>query len=408
MQVGISEAGTPVGTTVDVRDLFFNVPVRRKFLRSLRVELSHIIGVFTTFAVAFPEHAWALSCDGKTLFELPAASYRDRLLALYGQEATAHLQAFDSEGLSGRIWGNVSGDPTLGRRTYRLFVNRRPIRSAALYRAVHTVLGGRGTLLLFLEISPELIDVNVHPAKREVRFRDEEGIYDLVLSALNRHLTGERRYATGVAEGDAPYDPSTSIQATPAFQVIGQAENTFLLATAQGHLYAVDQHAAHERVLYDGLLTAIERGTPPRRLLIAPQVLMLAERELEVLEHYRQEIEACGLSFELFGPGAVAVRAIPDFLPVRQAESFCRRLIQRLRENVGERRAETLPQMVACLAAVKAGVQLPAGEQERLLRDWAKSSQAHACAHNRPVYWRIDLDEIRRRIGRTPGSCGAW
>lgn len=408
VQLDISEAGTRVGTTIEVRDLFFNTPVRRKFLRSLRVELSHVIGVFTTFALAFPEHAWVLSCDGKALFELAATSYRDRLLALYGQEVTAQLHMFESEGLSGRVWGSVNRDAMLGRRTYRLFVNRRPIRSATLYRAAHAALGGTGLLLLFLEIAPELIDVNVHPAKREVRFRDDEGIYDLVLSTLHRQLTDERRNVTGIAEREEPYDPSLSPEVAGTFQAIGQTDNTFLLATAHGHLYAIDQHAAHERVLYDGLLAAIERRTPPRRLLMAPQVLMLADRELEVLEQHQQEMEMCGLSFDQFGPGAVAVRALPDFVPARQAASFCRRLIQRLRDNSVERRAETLPQMLACLAALKAGTPLTMAEQQRLLRDWAQSNQAHACAHNRPVYWRIDLDEIRRRIGRTPSRCGDW
>jgi DNA mismatch repair protein MutL len=398
--IAIGEAGARVGTTVEVRDLFFNTPVRRKFLRSVRVELSHIIGVFTTFAVAFPEQAWTLICDGKALFELGAASYRDRLLALYGQEVTARLDMFDSEGLSGRAWGSACRDPTLGRRSYRFFVNRRPVRHASLYRAAHATLGGAGMLLLFLEMAPELVDVNVHPAKREVRFRDEEGVYDLVFGALSRHMAGERPYARGVAEGEAPYE------AAPTFQAIGQVENTFVLAAAQGLLYVIDQHAAHERVLYDRLLEAIERGTPPRRQLIAPQVLMLAARELKVLETHRPEMEACGLSFDQFGPGAVAVRAIPDFLPARQAEPFCRHLIQRLRDNTVERREETIPQMIACLAAIKAGTPLPPAEQQRLLQEWGKSSRAQACAHNRPVYFQLSLDEVRRKIGRTAGGCG--
>jgi DNA mismatch repair protein MutL len=404
--IDVRAAGARVGTTVEVRDLFFNTPVRRKFLRSVRVELSHIIGVFTTFAIAFPERSWTLSCDGKALFALAAASYHDRLLALYGQEATAHLEMFDGEGLSGRLWGSVSREPVLGRRSYRFFVNRRPVRNATLYRAVHAALGGMGTLVLFLEIPPDLIDVNVHPAKREVRFRDDEGVYDLVLGVLGRHLSGERRYAGGVAEREDSYAAAGATEAAEAFQGLGQAENTFLLATAHGHLYLIDQHAAHERVLYDRLTAALEGGAPPRRLLIAPQVLTLAAGELAALEGHRAALEACGLDIEQFGPGAVAVRAIPDFLSARQAESFCRRLIQRLRNNALEPRGETLPQMIACVAAVKAGTPLSVAEQQRLLREWARSRQAHACAHNRPVYWRIDLDEVRRRVGRTPGGCG--
>jgi DNA mismatch repair protein MutL len=403
----VGESGAPVGTRVEVRDLFFNTPARRKFLRSLRVELSHIIGVFTTFAIAFPELGWSLICDGKPLFELTASSYRDRLLALYGQDVTAQLATFDGEGLSGRVWGSFRRDSVAGRRSYRLFVNRRPVRSASLYRAAHAALGGTGMLLLFVEIAPELVDINVHPAKREVRFRDEEGVFDLVLSALTRVITRDRVRGASVAEDEALYTPSIGAEDGETFQAVGQVENTFIVASAQGHLYVVDQHAAHERILYDQLLAAIARSTPPRRPLMAPQVLVLAARELQLLEDHRQALEACGLAFDQFGPGAVAIRAIPEMVPAGQAESVCRRLVQRLRDNVVERRSETLPQMLACLAAVTAGTTLSLTAQQRLLRDWGKSAQLHACAHNRPVYFRLSLDEVRRKIGRSIGGCGA-
>jgi DNA mismatch repair protein MutL len=399
----------PVGTRVRVRDLFFNTPARRKFLRSLRVELSHIIGVFTTFAIAFPEHAWSLICDGKSLFELPACSYRDRLLALYGQEVTAQLEILEGEGLSGRVWGSMHRDSIAGRRSYRFFVNRRPVRSASLYRAVHASLHGTGMLLLFVEMAPELVDINVHPAKREVRFRDEEGVYDLVSSALTRVISQRPAAGAHVAEEEAPYTPAgAAVGGESPFQAVGQIEHTFIAAAAYGHLYVVDQHAAHERLLYDQLLQAAARGIPPRRPLMAPQVLLLTSRELEILESHRQELDACGFVCDQIGPGAVAIRAIPEMVPVGQAESLCRRLVQRLRDNARERRHETLPQMIACLAAVKAGTGLSLMEQQRLLREWGVSPQLHACAHNRPVYFRLSLDEVRRKIGRTVSSCGEW
>src|SRR4030095_7014076 len=184
------------------------------------------------------------------------------------------------------------------------------------------------------------VDINMHPAKREVRFRDEEGVYDLAFSDLARVLARDRARGAGVAEDQAIYTPAT-VGAGEAFQAIGQIEHTFLLALAQGHLYVIDQHALHERILYDQLLAAIARGTPPRRPLMAPQVLVLASRELQLLEDHRQLIEACGFTFDQFGPGAVAIRTIPEVVPVSQAESVCRRLIQRLRDNVVERRRGT-------------------------------------------------------------------
>jgi DNA mismatch repair protein MutL len=402
----IVECGAPVGTRVEVRDLFFNTPARRKFLRSLRTELSHIIGVFTTFTLAFPELGWALSCDERPLFELAACSYRERILALYGQEVAAQLESFDGEGLSGRVWGSVRRDHGGGRRSYRLFVNRRCVRSASLYRAAHAALGGTGMLLLFVEIAPEVVDVNVHPAKREVRFRDEAGVYDLVLSALARVISRDRARVAGVGEDEARYSPSVSAAESGTFQTVGQIDNTFIVASAHGHLYLIDQHAAHERILYDQLLEAMARHVPPRRSLMAPQVLVLASHELRIVEDHRQELEACGFVFDQFGPGAVAIRAIPEAASAAQAESLCRRLVQRLRDNAAERRSETLPQMVACLGAVKAGTVLSLTAQQQLLRDWGKTAQLHACAHNRPVYFRLSLDEVRRKIGRSVGVCG--
>ena len=136
---------------------------------------------------------------------------------------------------------------------------------------------------------------------------------------------------------------------------------------------------------------------------MAPQVLVLASRELQLVEDHRQMLEACGFTFDQFGPGAVAIRTIPEVVPASQAESVCRRLVQRLRDTVAERRSETLPQMLACLAAMKAGTPLSLPAQQQLLRDWGKSPQLHACAHNRPVYFRLSLDDVRRRIGRPPG-----
>jgi DNA mismatch repair protein MutL len=217
-------------------------------------------------------------------------------------------------------------------------------------------------------------------------------------------ITRDRARGAGVAEDEASYAPSTT-GVGETFQAIGQIEHTFLLASAQGHLYVVDQHAAHERVLYDQLLEAMARDTPPRRPLMAPQVLVLASRELQLLEDHRQTLEACGFAFDQFGPGAIAVRAIPVVVPASQAEAICRRLVQRLRDSMAERRSETPPQMLACLAAVKAGTMLSLAEQQQLLRDWGKSAQLDACAHNRPVYFRLSLNEVKRKIGRTVGSC---
>ena len=284
-------------------------------------------------------------------------------------------------------------------------MNRRPVRSASLYRAAQAALGGTGMLLLFVEIAPEVVDINVHPAKREVRFRDEEGVYDLAFSALTRVLARGRARGAGVAEDEGSYT-SSGAGAGETFQAIGQIEHTFLLASAQGHLYVIDQHAAHERVLYDRLLEAIARGTPPdapswrhRCWCWRPESCSWWKTSARCSRPVASPTINLGQGR---WPSARSRRWCRS-----QAEAVCRRLVQRLRDTVTERRSETLPQMLACLAAVKAGTPLSLPAQQQLLRDWEKSPQLHACAHNRPVYFRLSLDDVRRRIGRTAGSCEA-
>ena len=331
----IGESGTAVGTRVAVRDLFFNTPARRKFLRSLRTELSHILGVFTTFTLAFPELGWALSCDGRPLFELTASNYRERILGLYGQEVAAQLESFDGEGLSGRVWGSVRRDhggrptrvPPL--RESPLRPQRQPVprrtcrprgdRDAAAVRRNRSGVGG-------CQCASSQARGALSRRGRSLRSRAQRA--DTSHRSRQSPADGRRR-------GRGAYTPSGSAGESGTFQTVGQVDNTFIVASAHGHLYVIDQHAAHERVLYDQLLEAMARHVPPRRSLMSPQVLVLASRELQTFEDHRQELEACGFVFDQFGPGAVAIRAIPEVSSAGQAESLCRRLVQRLRDNAG-------------------------------------------------------------------------
>jgi DNA mismatch repair protein MutL len=391
--VSLQEAGAAVGTTVEVWDLFYNTPARRQFLRSLRTEYGHTLGVFTRFALAFPEKSFSLYFHDREVYTFPPTSLSERITACFGREAAARLEEFESTGIAGRVWGFALSTAEVWRRRYYFFVNRRPVRNRTLYRAVRDTLQGEGGMVfLFLELHPSQIDVNIHPAKAEVRFRDDVAIYDLVRGALQRRALPSWLQAGKVAEPEEAY----STGASSGFTLIGQIENTFLLTLAEGHLYLLDQHAAEERVLFEQL----QQEKVQSRELIAPQVVTLSHEERVFLEERQSEIARCGFTVEPFGPQVVALRTIPEFIDPKESGLLFSRLLIRVR---GQK--EDFRQALSCLAAIKAGQPLAREEQERLLNSWTQTTNPHACAHNRPVYFRLSLDEVRRKVGRTGLSC---
>jgi DNA mismatch repair protein MutL len=391
--VSLQEAGAAVGTTVEVWDLFYNTPARRKFLRSLRTEYGHILGRFTRFALAFTDKSFSLYFDGREVYAFPPAPLLERITACFGREAASALEELENVGIAGRVWGFVLSTEEVWRRRYYFFVNRRAVRNPTLYRAVRDALRGEGGMVfLFLELHPSQLDVNIHPAKAEVRFRDDVAIYDLVRGALQRRSLPAWLQTGKVAEPEASYGADKGGD----FSLVGQIENTFLLTLSEGHLYLLDQHAAEERVLYERL----QHGKVRSRELIAPQVVTLSAEERAFVDGHQAEVTGCGFAVEPFGPQVVALRAIPDFLDPRASGLIFSRLLTRVR---GQK--EDFRQALSCLGAIKAGQPLAREGQERLLNAWVQTANPHACAHNRPVYFRLSLDEVRRKVGRTGLSC---
>lgn len=389
--VSLAEAGAPVGTRIEVWDLFYNTPARQKFLRTLRTEYGHMLKVFTHFALAFPEKQLSLSVDGREVYGFVPATPEERIAAVFGQQAAAQLESFEAIGAWGRLWGYVAAEDSAWQRRSYLFVNRRSVRNATLYRAVRDGMDqAAGTVVLFLELHPSQIDVNVHPAKTDVRFREEPEIYERVRHGLRRR---ERIFSTprqDVTEEEASYG------APHGFTLVGQIEDTFLLTVSDGHLYLLDQHAADERVLYERL----QQGGVAHRELVAPQVVSVSPEERAFVEANQEALSDCGFLIEPFGPQVLALRAIPDFLPPRASGVVFSRLLKRVRNG-----PEDFAQALSCLAAIKAGEPLAPEAQQHLLVAWVRTTNPHACAHDRPVYFRLSLDEVRRKVGRTGLSC---
>ena len=205
------------------------------------------------------------------------------------------MEEFENTGLNGRAWGFLVTQEEAWRRRYYFFVNRRSVRNATLYRVVRDTLGNDGGMVcLFVELHPSQLNVNIHPAKAEVRFRDDPSVYDLVRGGLQRRSVPSWLSTPYVAEDGVPYGEDQN----SGFSLVGQIEDTFLLTLSEGHLYLLDQHAAEERVLYERL----QSGQVQSRSLISPQVVQLSAEEHAFFDDQAEAFAACGFSAELFGP----------------------------------------------------------------------------------------------------------
>jgi DNA mismatch repair protein MutL len=439
--VHVRDAGHPRGTTVEVRDLFGAVPARRKFLRADATEAAHVAEVMTQLALARPGTGFRLSSGGRAVLEAPPVDgLAARIYQVLGGEALEDLLPVEGE----RGWMRVSGfvsrpdRPAPARPSIRLFVNGRSIRDRALARAVAEAYRASGAgdrradAILFLAAPPHLVDVNVHPAKSEVRFADARAAFDAVLSAVRDALgAGARREApradtSRVAEAVerylarettpravAPERPTAApggavpgLLEPAAATVLGQHRNTYIVATDGEDLLVVDQHTAHERVRYEAVLERLERGSVESQALLAPLVFTLSPRLRPVLEAQAEALTALGFDVERFGGDAVRVRSTPAILGARDAGRALGALLADFVERESGEWAvsgarERLAATLACHSAVRAGDPLQRETMAAIVRDLARARHPTLCPHGRPTTVRIPREEVSRWFGRS-------
>ncbi len=466
----------PRGTRVSVASLFFNVPARRKFLKAPQTELRRAVEVVQGYALARPDVRFTLRHEGRALLDaVPSggsdgAAARERVAQIFGRRFAAELVELPAGGAAGaeRVWGLLGGPETARGRRQFLFVNGRLLRDRAVlatfYRAVREVWHRDDfpALFLFLEVPPEEVDVNVHPQKAEVRFRDPR-LVDRVGERLRRALErtrgeqpaplvspgaspaagfawqglGERGAgAPGAAgawelrEPSAGFDPAAAggRLAAPAyaplerptvpltgrsgearpFRLLGQYKGTLILLEGPDGLYLVDQHVAHERLLYERLRTALaERSTPSQRLL-HPLVLELAPDERMRLEEMSDALGGHGFGVAPLSGGSVALTALPAVLDADRAEELLRALAAGSAESDGEGEADALARRIldalaatlACKAAVKMHHPLSAPEMEALVAELFRAEDPYACPHGRPIVLTMTDGDLEYRFGR--------
>lgn len=453
----------PRGTRVEIRSLFFNVPARRKFLKTPATELRHATSVVQAYALARSDLALEFRHQDRTLLDLaPAAGdsgTRRRIGQIFGHpfaEGLAEIPVTETPD-GGRVWGLVGG-PDSGRSRRRFaFVNRRLIRDravmASFYRAVRDTWRSEEfpALFLFFDLEPEAVDVNVHPQKSEVRFRDP-GVLDCAVRAIRAGLEaslGEIEATFTAAEGtpsmpfawqglgqrggsgdgvaelgtppalgggrlaQATYAPlerrpvplaGRSGEARP-FRLLGQYKGTMILLEGPDGLYIIDQHVAHERILFERIRRAMRAENPQTQRLLQPVMLELAGDEAMRLGDHQEALAACGFHLSELSGGTIALTETPAGLATDQAERLLLRLASSPWEDedadaLSQRLLEGLAADASCKAAVKMHEPLSAAELEALVAELFEAEQPYACPHGRPIVLRMTDADLETRFGR--------
>ncbi|MQX38496.1 DNA mismatch repair endonuclease MutL [Roseospira navarrensis] len=488
----VEPAAHPPGTRVEVRDLFHATPARLKFLKADRTEQNHAADTIKRLAMAHPEVAFSLSDGTRTLLKAPAltggllddphAARRERLGAVLGREFATNCVTVDVDREGARLTGHA-GLPTFHKATAQdqfLFVNGRPVRDRLLHGAIRGAYQDflardrHPVVALYLDLDPAAVDVNVHPAKTEVRFRDAALVRGLIVSGIRHALAGAgHRASTTVAAGllgrarpegaedhpaprlalggswRGPARPSSGAletarawQAPPAGDTNGpgfaeasarvpdaatpspepqpepdpdpadtplgraraQVHTTYILAETTDGLVIVDQHAAHERLVYERMKAALADGGIARQGLLLPEVVELDEAAAARLLTRADELATLGLVIEGFGPGAVVVREVPALLGQVDAAGLVRDLADELAEwgqtlALKDRMADVCGTM-ACHGSVRAGRRLNEAEMNALLRQMEATPHSGQCNHGRPTYVELRLADIERLFGR--------
>jgi DNA mismatch repair protein MutL len=475
----VREGGEAPGTQVEVRSLFYNLPARRKFLRSENTESRNIEHQIHLQAIGHPQIAFTFVRDERLVFQLPtAANLADRIRDLFGTELLDRLLQVNGDSSSTMVISGSIGRAGVSRQTrdqQLTFVNGRaiesPVLNAALREGYHTALmkGQFPITFLFLQLDPTSVDVNVHPAKREVRFRDPSAIREAVTRTIQQTLESGREVwqeqfrapasaaaaivdltlrppasfpevshrelsGLGTAVGDRGYSAvdfvgpavipspagrderphkSSSESLSPQtarttsaqqFQIIGVLNKLYILMENADGLVLVDQHAAHERILFEELRRRMEeQGVPTQRLLI-PQTFELPPRDTDWIERNMSILQKMGIGIEGFGPNTFKIDSLPAFLNASDPVHFMQRVIDDLKSSSASssplRLGEDMIAMTVCRHAVKANDPLRYLEIEKLIQDLLACDLPYCCPHGRPTMIQISHAELEKKFGR--------
>ena len=434
------------GTSVEMRELYFNTPARRKFLKTESTEYAHCEETFKRVALSRPDVAFSLQHNGKTIWQLPRQDLAQRIAAILGEEFGQYAVPVDRQAGPLHLYG-IAALPAYSRSSrdeQHFFINARFVRDKVIAHAIRQAYQDilhhqrHPAFVLFLDLPPEQVDVNVHPAKSEVRFREGQGVHQYVFHALQDALSapktaaetsqpftskGQRAtsetsppnqqqpFSFGAAQPQAAYklweeaavareqeSAAPQSDSHPLGFAIGQLSGIYILAQNQQGLIVVDMHAAHERIVYEKLKTAFDDQEMPTQQLLVPVTFPAEALDIATVEEEQDALKQVGFDIAPISTNTLAVRAMPALLKQSHAEAAARDVLHELREYgasraLTERRNELLATL-ACHSAVRANRQLTLPEMNAILREMEQTERADQCNHGRPTWFQVTLEEL--------------
>jgi DNA mismatch repair protein MutL len=440
--IGIEETGAPAGTIVEVRDLFYNLPARRKFLRAARTESGHVVDVVSRVTLPFSEKSFRLDEDGKTLINLSVAGRPvDRLSALMGRTVAESLINVKGQGRNPGIQAHLA-PPDLNRsRGDRLFVyvNGRNVRDRLVTKAIMEGYGQRlmkgryPQAVVFIEMDPSGVDVNVHPTKQEVRFHNSRIVFETIVSTIKKGLAQPLQGILGQGScpgleavqqapgryelleppsiyslrSQAPDQSQWTVESQPALvkdvpEIIGQLGNLYILCQTKDGLLVVDQHAAHERVVYETLKKGLKTSHIEVQILLMPHRLELNLQEKRIALEKQDALSRMGIELDHFGGNTFLLRAVPALLKDVVSDSFLSELLAEFGNGDAgdDRLLDRVLTVMACHGAIRAGYRMAREEMAQLLMQLADMDLPTNCPHGRPIFKRFTYGEMERMFRR--------
>lgn len=433
------EIGCPSGTTVEVRDLFFNIPARLKFLKSGNTELGHIGDLISKIALANPHVHLQFFHDGRLLNNYPVREDPyPRLIEALGRDVAEKLHPFSANNGELRVHGYAS-PPDLNwpqARGIQLFVNKRPVRDRLLLHAVMEAYRNLiprdryPVVILFVEIPPALVDVNVHPSKWEVKFADQQAVHSLITTGIKDLLaqtpwlkkeilawknSGELRETSGkyfsfskesadfLAKQDELHQELPKLS-PPLNPFLGQIASTYLIFTSPDGLLLLDQHAAHERVLLEKIHEEFFQGGIKSQPLLFPEIFELPLGQAKILEEFTDELEKLGFEVQPSGERSFWIKGVPTILIEKDPIPLLTEMIEEIssweKQGDTQKSFDPLLKIMACHGAIQAAQSLTAEEAQALLEELQKCSWPSNCPHGRPTMIKISLAELEKMFGR--------
>jgi DNA mismatch repair protein MutL len=449
---GISEVGCPLGTEVEVQNIFYNIPVKRKFLKSIRSELRYCLNHFLRLSLSHPSITFKFIHDGRMLYEhLKTESPLVRIEAILGREVVDHLRRCEFDDGEIRILGFTSLPSIVKGNTdgIYLYVNRRFVKDRMIYKAIietyrHILPAGKfPVVILFITIPPFAVDVNIHPTKAEVKFRDPERIFRAVAETLRSIHEGKALSAEVVPKGGQgdvaygqplqesflsvtpsfAYPPLTGghegetapivreegrvewrVEAKSPFRILGQVQGTFILCEGEKGVIFIDQHAAHERILFNRYKNQYETKSIVSEKFLMPVPIELSTEESFILDSHLEEFQSMGFEIDPIGEKVYAIRSKPSSVDQKDPKTTVREILDELsflkREGKGAEAIDTILITLACHSAIRGNFVLRREEMEELVNILHPFDLSATCPHGRPIFFQLPLDELNKQFKR--------